>query len=60
VHTLLAPRSGRPFYDDELQMWLYAKVVIVRRRWSYRVIYEIADDMLTVHRIDPSWKRPLS
>ena len=36
----------------------YEKVVIIkRRRWSYRLVYELCGNDLILHYIDPAWRK---
>ena len=52
----LVPRSGIALGDKRLPD-AYQELVIIRRRWSYRIVYELVDDQLHVHYIDPAWRR---
>jgi mRNA-degrading endonuclease RelE of RelBE toxin-antitoxin system len=50
-----APQSGRRYPDDSPFHGLHYKTVVVRRRrWSYRVTYEIRADVLLVLLLAPS------
>jgi mRNA-degrading endonuclease RelE of RelBE toxin-antitoxin system len=54
--SLLAavPRSGTPFMHA-LPREAYSRLVVVqRRRWSYRVLYELVGNKLIVVYVDPS------
>ena len=51
-----APRSGRPYPDDSPFRGSFYKVVVVRaRRWSYRITYDVREDVVWVRYLYPSW-----
>lgn len=49
------PHSGRPMPDDSPYAGMMEKVVRVRKRWSYRILYAIGRRWIEVHSITPSW-----
>jgi hypothetical protein len=50
------PRSGVRM-RNAFGVILYRKVVRVRRRWSYGIVYEIDRNAIVVHFIEPTWLR---
>lgn len=51
-----APTSGRRYPDDSPFAGCWYKTVVVQaRRWSYRVTYELHDEVLWVLYLFPSW-----
>jgi hypothetical protein len=41
--------------DDSPYAGMMEKVVRVRKRWSYRILYAIGRRWIEVHSITPSW-----
>ncbi|NVB78673.1 MAG: hypothetical protein HOV81_09790 [Kofleriaceae bacterium] len=56
LHALsVVPHSGRSFPDDSPFSGSRYRVVRIRRRWSYQIVYSILDELVWIRLIVPSW-----
>ena len=51
------PHIGRRVEDPLGRVFYQKLVVVLRRRWTLRIVYRIEGDDLLVEYIDPSWMR---